>query len=70
MIQSDKKIDGGNSPGILLNDLFVGRVSQLRALKLGLTHATAGKGRLFMIEGEAGIGLTRALRPSGNDEYC
>jgi DNA-binding CsgD family transcriptional regulator len=40
-------------------DLFVGRVSELQKLRAGLVAAIAGNGRLFLIEGEAGIGKTR-----------
>src|SRR5262245_53830639 len=40
-------------------NVFVGRVSELDQLRRGLTDAQAGRGRLFMLTGEAGIGKTR-----------
>ena len=39
--------------------LFVGRVAELRQLEAALASALAGRGRLVMVTGEAGIGKTR-----------
>jgi predicted ATPase len=39
--------------------LFVGRERELEELSSGLADARAGRGRLFLLVGEAGIGKTR-----------
>jgi len=39
--------------------IFVGRVSELDELRRGLGDVLAGRGRLFMLVGDAGIGKTR-----------
>lgn len=39
--------------------VFVGRAHELDELRAGLTHALAGRGGLFMLVGEPGIGKTR-----------
>ena len=38
---------------------FVGRERELAELRAGLRDALAGRGRLFLVVGEAGIGKTR-----------
>ena len=38
---------------------FVGRVAELAELHAALDDAAAGRGRLFLISGEPGIGKTR-----------
>jgi eukaryotic-like serine/threonine-protein kinase len=38
---------------------FVGREPEIHELQRGLTEVTGGKGRLFLVSGEAGIGKTR-----------
>ena len=40
-------------------NVSVGRVSELDQLRGGLADAQAGRGRLFLLTGEAGIGKTR-----------
>lgn len=45
--------------GTDLASLFVGRDPELEELRRGLAEAAAGRGRLFVIAGEAGIGKTR-----------
>ena len=40
-------------------DLFVGRDAELAELAAGLEDALSGRGRLFLIAGEPGIGKTR-----------
>ena len=59
---------GGASP-------FVGRERELRDLLRGLDEARGGKGRLFLLSGEPGIGKTRlidelALRASDRGAEC
>lgn len=39
--------------------VFVGRAAELEELRRGMADAFAGRGRLFMLLGEAGIGKTR-----------
>jgi tetratricopeptide (TPR) repeat protein len=39
--------------------VFVGRVAELDELRRGLDEVRTGRGRLFMLSGEAGIGKTR-----------
>ncbi|MDQ3995375.1 MAG: AAA family ATPase, partial [Actinomycetota bacterium] len=38
---------------------FVGREAELEELRAGLEHAVAGRGRLFLLAGEPGIGKSR-----------
>src|SRR5258708_36519565 len=38
---------------------FIGRESELAELRAGLAEALAGRGQLFLISGEPGIGKTR-----------
>src|SRR5262245_14053787 len=45
----------GADPG----NVFVGRVSELEQLRRGLAETRSGRGRLFMLTGEAGIGKSR-----------
>src|SRR6187399_2847245 len=45
--------------GTAVGSTFVGRVSKLGELRRGLADARAGRGRLFLLVGEAGIGKTR-----------
>ncbi len=40
---------------------FVGRQRELAELRSGWEDATAGRGRVFLVEGEAGIGKTRLM---------
>src|SRR5438874_8159883 len=40
-------------------ELFVGRRRELAELRAGLGEAIAGRGRLFLISGDPGIGKTR-----------
>ena len=40
---------------------FVGRERELRELRAGLAEALAGRGRLFLVSGEPGIGKTRLI---------
>ncbi|HZR82005.1 MAG TPA: AAA family ATPase [Candidatus Binatia bacterium] len=40
---------------------FVGRDAELAQLRAGLEDALAGRGRFFLVEGEAGIGKTRLV---------
>src|SRR5438093_13204501 len=42
-------------------DVFVGRTRELAELEAGLGDALAGRGRVFLIGGEAGIGKTRLV---------
>src|SRR5439155_25585481 len=42
-------------------DVFVGRQRELAELEAGLGDALAGRGRVFLIGGEAGIGKTRLV---------
>jgi predicted ATPase len=42
--------------------IFVGRQSQLETLREGLDEARAGRGRLILLAGEAGIGKTAVAR--------
>lgn len=42
-----------------MGSTFVGRVSELGELRRGLADARAGRGRLYLLVGEAGIGKTR-----------
>jgi tetratricopeptide (TPR) repeat protein len=39
--------------------VFVGREAELEELKLGLSDALSGRGRLYLLSGEPGIGKTR-----------
>ena len=47
------------------SDVFVGRQRELAELQAGLTEAAAGRGGLFLLVGEPGIGKTRLA-----DEFC
>lgn len=46
---------------------FVGRDRELSELRVGLDDASAGRGRLFLISGEPGIGKTRLAEEISND---
>jgi tetratricopeptide (TPR) repeat protein len=57
--------------GSAMGSTFVGRVSELGELRRGLADARAGRGRLFLLVGDAGIGKTRLadeLASSTGDE--
>lgn len=54
-----ERIDGVSTSDVLARGAFVGRERELHALDTGLRAATAGRGGLFMIVGEPGIGKTR-----------
>src|SRR6185369_11252478 len=41
--------------------VFVGRRRELAALRVGLDDAVGGRGRFFLVVGEAGIGKTRLV---------
>lgn len=45
-----------------LDDVFVGRKWELAQLAVALREVKAGRGRLFVISGEAGIGKSRLMR--------
>jgi hypothetical protein len=55
--------DAGNSSAsparAPMVDAFVGRQRELAALRAGLDDAIAGRGRLFLVSGEPGIGKSR-----------
>jgi DNA-binding SARP family transcriptional activator len=55
-VDEAEPVDGGRGPGS-----FVGRERELRELLDGLDAAIAGKGRLFLISGEPGIGKSRLV---------
>jgi hypothetical protein len=46
---------------------FVGRRAEVEALNGGLADATAGRGRLLLLAGEAGIGKTRLAEELANE---
>ena len=50
---------GRATPGRRAAGVFVGRVHELAELKAGLDDALAGRGRLFLVSGESGVGKTR-----------
>ncbi|HKA52279.1 MAG TPA: ATP-binding protein [Candidatus Binatia bacterium] len=50
--------EGGLSPGRAARP-FVGRERELSELRAGLADALSGRGRLFLVVGEPGIGKTR-----------
>ena len=50
---------GGDVTGDRLGDVFVGREAELGGLTAGLRDAIDGRGRLYLIEGEPGIGKSR-----------
>jgi len=41
--------------------VFIGRHRELAELRAGLEDAVAGRGRFFLVVGEAGIGKTRLV---------
>src|SRR5947199_8029391 len=41
--------------------IFVGRRRELAELRAGLEDAVTGRGRLFLVVGEAGVGKTRLV---------
>jgi len=45
---------------------FVGRKHEVEELRAGLNDAMAGRGRLFMLSGESGIGKTRLAEEISN----
>jgi len=56
---------GGNPLDRLAGGVFVGRDDAMRALRAGLEDACAGRGRLFLLVGEPGIGKTRTAEELG-----
>ena len=56
MSERPDSVDGASSSG---EGGFVGRVGELTTLEAGLEAARAGRGRLFLLSGEPGIGKTR-----------
>ncbi len=46
----------------LLEGAFIGRNIEMAELRAGLADAAAGRGRLFLISGQPGIGKTRLVR--------
>ena len=53
------EVDGSGPPAIEPRGAFVGRGPELEALLAGLDDACAGRGRLFLLAGEPGIGKSR-----------
>ena len=55
------RVDGGPAPAAERGSegVFVGREHELAELLAGLDDAIAGRGRLFLVAGEAGIGKSR-----------
>ena len=45
--------------------MFVGRGDELERLTAGIDDALAGRGRLFFVSGEPGIGKTRLCAATG-----
>jgi transcriptional regulator with AAA-type ATPase domain len=50
------------TPESLVEGVFVGRQAEMEVLQAALEDALAGRGRLVMLVGEAGIGKTRTAR--------
>lgn len=50
-------------------EVFVGRERELDELRAGWRDALAGRGRLFLIHGEAGIGKTRLAETIANEAF-
>jgi tetratricopeptide (TPR) repeat protein len=48
-----------STPSRKLSGCFVGREPELEELRAGLENAVAGRGRLYLISGESGIGKSR-----------
>jgi len=55
----DVPASGGARPGRRAAGIFVGRERELAELSPALEDAAAGRGRLFLISGESGVGKTR-----------
>src|ERR1700689_4070568 len=49
------------------HNAFVGRERELAELRAGLDDVSAGRGRLFLLSGEAGIGKTRLAEEISDD---
>src|SRR5437879_6495825 len=47
--------------------VFVGRQRELAELRAGLEDAVSGRGRFFLVVGEAGIGKTRLVEELAGD---
>jgi DNA-binding SARP family transcriptional activator len=54
-------VSAGARPGRRAAGIFVGRERELAELSPALEDAAAGRGRLFLISGESGIGKTRLV---------
>src|SRR6266849_4549165 len=59
MVEQVVKLPAFSEPGHATHNAFVGRERELSELRAGLDDALAGRGRLFLISGEPGIGKTR-----------
>src|SRR5437764_13877807 len=59
--RSDKIVREDRAPGTGVSRVFVGRDRELGELRAGLEIAISGRGRLFLVAGEPGIGKTRLL---------
>jgi DNA-binding SARP family transcriptional activator len=55
----DLPIPSGTRPGRRAAGIFVGRERELAELSPALEDAAAGRGRLFLISGDSGVGKTR-----------
>ena len=55
----DVPVSAGTRPGRRAAGVFVGRERELAELAPALEDATAGRGRLFLVSGESGVGKTR-----------
>ena len=55
----DLPVSAGTRPGRRAAGVFVGRERELAELAPALEDATAGRGRLFLVSGESGVGKTR-----------
>jgi tetratricopeptide (TPR) repeat protein len=59
--RSDKIVREDRAPETDVSRVFVGRERELGELRAGLEIAISGRGRLFLVAGEPGIGKTRLL---------
>ena len=56
---------GSEEPGANVDRGFVGRMRELAELESALDDASAGRGRLYLLAGEPGIGKTRLAKEFG-----